>query len=404
MHSLPDNFAERVDVCVVGSGASGMVAALLLAQVGIKTALVGKPTPDDPRTTTLMQGALGVLEQIGVWESLVAHSAPLRTMRIIDATRRLIRAPDVIFNAAECGLDAFGYNIPNSVLLNALREAVLRSPDIAVIEDNATCVLPHTAYVEVTFSEGCSLQARLVVGADGRHSLCRTAAGIRVTEHLLEQTAFVVNVANDKPHHGVSTEFHTETGPFTVVPLPERLHTSIVAVVKPDQADALMAMNTAALGTFLAARCGRFLGEMMPVSTAGARRLLTLKANTIAANRIALVGEAAHIFPPIGAQGLNLGVRDAAALVDIVKAAALANADLGGEPVIAAYNKTRRFDIFSRSFAVNALNQSLLSPLLPAHVFRSAGLSLLSSIPPLRQAAMRIGMGVPFYKKSLRSL
>jgi len=235
------------------------------------------------------------------------------------------------------------------------------------------------------------LQAPLVVGADGRHSLCREAAGITIVEHTYPQVALTLCLKHKRPHHDISTEFHTPSGPFTLVPLPD-MRSSLVWVLDRVDADALSALDDGELADEVERASHSILGRMELEPGRGRFPLTCITARRFAASRIALVGEAAHVIPPIGAQGLNLGLRDAAGIGELAIAARRAGRDIGGINVLAAYDKLRRADIGTRTLAVDLLNKSLLSDFLPLQGARGLGLYLLGRVGPLRRLLMREGV------------
>jgi 2-octaprenyl-6-methoxyphenol hydroxylase len=201
----------------------------------------------------------------------------------------------------------------------------------------------------------------------------------------------VLNLEHDVPHHDHSSEFHTPTGPFTLVPLKGR-RSSLVWVQEPGEAERLHALDDETLALEIERRAASILGRMRIVGTRQLYPLGGLSAKTVAANRCALVGEAAHVFPPIGAQGLNLGFRDVATLGEVLVAARRRGEDIGALSVLAAYERARRPDIASRTTAVDLLNRSLLSDLLPVQLLRGLGLYLAGRVPPLRRFLMREGI------------
>lgn len=380
-----------VEVAIVGGGPAGLTAAVALAEAGIATALIARRPARDHRTTALLAGSVTALETLGVWGSCAAEAAPLRVMRIVDATSRLVRAPEVCFAASEIGLEAFGHNIENRHLLAALDARVQMLSSLTRIEDEASAVETGESGVTVTLKGGDRVGARLVVGADGRHSLCRTASGIETDGHSYPQTALTFNLAHARPHQDSSTEFHTESGPFTLVPLPGE-RSSLVCVVEPAEAERIATLDDGALNGEIEQRSYSILGKITVEPGRGIFPLAVETVRTFGLNRIALIGEAAHLIPPIGAQGLNLGLRDAATIGELVVAARRDGGDVGAADLLARYDTLRRADVKSRSFAVDLLNRTLLSDFLPAQSARGLGLYLIDRIGPLRRAVLREGI------------
>ncbi|MGK9236136.1 UbiH/UbiF family hydroxylase [Inquilinus limosus] len=379
------------DAIVVGGGPAGLLAALLLAQGGIETVLVAPPAPEDHRTTGLLAGSARILERAGVWPALRPGAAPMRAIRLIDDRDRRIRAPEVVFRAAEIGLEAFGFNVANRDLVAALAEAVAAAPNLRRVADAAAEIRIGAGGATVRPRAGETLRGRLVVGADGRNSPVRAAAGIGVRRWGYDQAALVTTLRHARGHDDTSTEIHTTAGPFTLVPLGER-RSSLVWVTRPAEAEALAALDDAALAQAIGRRAGPILGA---VTVDGPRQVFPLSglaARRLAVPRVALVGEAAHALPPIGAQGLNLGFRDAAAIAEAAAAAVRAGQDPGAAAAMARYETKRRGDVASRSTGVDLLNRSLLTDAAPALALRALALQAVKRISPLRRLLMREGI------------
>ncbi|AZO08216.1 MULTISPECIES: UbiH/UbiF family hydroxylase [unclassified Mesorhizobium] len=380
---------DKARILVAGSGPAGLIAALGFAEAGFAVTLAGpEAAGSDGRTTALMNPALKVLERLGVLAALRPQAAPLKVMRIVDATRRLIRSPTVTFRASEIGEEQFGLNLPNKVLIPVLAKTAATHPGIEWRTSMVETWRLDADLAHASLADGSEVSASLAVAADGRLSPAREAAGIRAIARPYPQSALVLNFSHRSEHGFVSTEFHTETGPFTQVPLPGK-RSSLVWVVKPETAKELAALDDAALSARVEEQMQSMLGR---VSVEAGRQIYPLSAASpgrFAQNRVALVGEAAHVFPPIGAQGLNLGIRD---IDDLIGIASENRKDPGSRMSLAAYDTRRRPDIWARSGAVNLLNLSLLSDMLPAQLARSAGLNALGSFAPLRAFFMREGL------------
>lgn len=377
------------EVGVVGGGPAGLLSAIALAAAGVETVLIAPLAENDHRTTALLAGSVTALATLGVWEACQPYAARLAAIRLIDDSKRLLRAPEVTFAAAEIGLEALGYNIENRHLIAALsaRAADVKLPRIVAA---ALAVTSDASGVTIKF-EGGQARVRLAVGADGHRSLCRAAAGIRTNRRAYPQTALTLNLAHDRPHRDTSTEFHTESGPFTLVPLPDK-RSSLVCVLSPPRAAELSTESDADLSAEIERRAHSFLGKIRVEQGRGMFPLAVETARSFARGRIALVGEAAHVVPPIGAQGLNLGLRDAATLAELVADARRRDADVGSPQVLARYDAQRRADVMSRTLAVDLLNRSLLTDFIPAQAARGLSLYIVDRVALLRRALMREGV------------
>jgi 2-octaprenyl-6-methoxyphenol hydroxylase len=379
-------------VSVIGGGPAGLAAAIALAQRGARTALLARRLPyADNRTTALLGASVDLLESLDVWPRCKDKATGLEVMRLVDDTGRLFRAPEVRFSCHEIGLDAFGYNIDNRSLMLALEARAAELPDLVRFDDEAESVVIEADDVATRTASGQFLSARLVVGADGRHSLCREAAGIAVRRHDLTQTALTFNVSHSRPHRNVSTEFHTPHGPCVFVPLPGN-RSSVVWVSAPAEAERLRGLSDEELSAAIEKQSHSILGRMTVEPGRNLFPLAIERPQAFARDRIALVGEAAHVVPPIGAQGLNLGLRDAADIARLAGEAIAADEDPGADEVLTRYDRARRPDILSRTFAIDIANRSLLNDFLPLQPVRAVGMHLLGAIGPLRRFAMREGL------------
>lgn len=376
------------DVAVVGTGPVGLAMALRLARTGRRVGLVGPaPRGADGRTAALLGPSVDLLDALGVWAALEPEAGPLRTLRIVDDTGSLFRPPPVEFRAAEIGLSAFGWNVTNTALTGALSAACEAAPGLERREGIVEAAELGVPAVTLRLAGGGTLSARLVVAADGRRSRVREAAGIATRENAYPQVAVTTLLRHARDHGDVSTEFHTREGPFTLVPLPGR-RSSLVWVTRPAHAVRLATLADSDFAAAIAVRAGPLLGNLAIDGPRGATSLAAMRVDRYVAARIALAGEAAHVLPPIGAQGLNLGFADVVALAETLAGAP----DPGAETVLARYARARFGDVRRRSAAVDGLNRALLSGLLPVDAARGIGLAILGQIGPLRRAAMRAGL------------
>jgi 2-octaprenyl-6-methoxyphenol hydroxylase len=390
MHSSERNF----DVIIVGGGPAGLVAALALARHDARIALIApRPAHPDRRTTALLGRSVDTLRNIGVWSAIEPSAAPLRKLRLVDGTRRLVRSPEVLFASEEIGLEAFGYNIANEELLAVLRSAVGAQGSISTFEQAAARIRLDDGQANVELADGTLLTAKLVAAADGRNSICREAAGIRTSKRALSQFAIALNLAHTRPHRDISTEFHTESGPFTLVPLAGN-RSSLVWVCTGKDAERIRKSSDDDLSAEIEKKSHYILGEARVDGPRGIFPLGVEVAECFAARRVALVGESGHVIPPIGAQGLNLGIRDAEAIAKLAGEALDSGSDPGAEALLAAYDLERRSDVRTRAVAVEMLGRSLLTEFLPIHLARGIGLELASRIPFLRRNLMQTGLGM----------
>jgi len=282
--------------------------------------------------------------------------------------------------------------VPNAPLAMALWEAAKRDKRITIVETarvEHVEIRPDVAVART--AEGEELRAKLVAAADGRRSICRAAAGIATTTWDYDQAAIATRFEHSRPHDGISTEFHRKSGPFTVVPLPG-LESGLVWVERPAIAKRLVELDEDGFRVVLETRLQGLLGR---VGAIGERRLFPLMGLTAEAygrSRVVLIGEAGHVIPPIGAQGLNLGLRDAATVADCVAEAMARGEDVGGPEVTRHYHERRKVDVESRIMAVDILNRTLLSTLLPVSLLRGFGMHLIRSFGPLKKALIRQGL------------
>ena len=383
------------DVAVVGGGVAGRAIALGLVRVGAEVALIDAAppvvaAPVDGRTTALLQGAVRLLERLGVWSGLHATAAPLRRLRIVDLPDdgRAPRA-DVTFAATELGLHAFGYNVANAALAAAIDREL---GGIDRIEARLVGLDVGGERVRLELDSGRTVAARLVIGADGKRSQVRAAVGIGARRHDYGQTAIVTAFGHRRPHVDTSIELHRPGGPFTMVPLaPGR--SSLVWVEPTPAAQHLLGLDEQAFAHSLDERVRPWLGPVHDVGRQHGWPLHGVLAHRLAAPRVLLAGEAAHAVSPLGAQGYNLSLRDAATLVELIGPVLARGGDPGRADTVLAYERRRQGDVTGRFWAVDGLNRLVRSDLKALGFARSLGLDLVGRLPPLRRGVMRALLG-----------
>ncbi|MGO8800365.1 MAG: FAD-dependent monooxygenase [Roseiarcus sp.] len=389
------------EVLVVGAGLAGLVAAIGFAHAGFDVILCGGVEPAaNGRTVALFDSSINLLKALGPWPAIETRAAPLRALRIVDDTGSLWSAPPVEFHASEIDLEEFGWNIENAQLADALQRAARAAPGLRLIESRIAAYEFGGARAQARCDNGLVIAARLVAAADGRGSPARKAAGIDAAVARHPQTALTLILTHARPHEDFSTEFHTRSGPFTLVPLPDSpagaKRSSLVWMMSNRQARRRAALDDDALAAEIEAQAQSLVGAMRIEGARGVFPMITQAAARMAAARLALVGDAAHVFPPIGAQGLNLGLRDAAHLIEAATQARSEGRDIGGPETLSRYADLRRLDVAFRMGAVAALNRSLLAAFAPVDFLRGAGLAALGAIGPLRRFVMREGVAPHF--------
>jgi 2-octaprenyl-6-methoxyphenol hydroxylase len=392
--SIPET---QADILVAGAGAAGLSAAIALAQAGFSVVCVGHvDTRANGRTVALFEASLRFYKALGVWPRFRGKTAPLARIAMIDATGARLPVPSLSFAASEIGLAAFGENIENNVLVEGLANIASATKNLILHEGMIGDISFGPDAIHATLTDGHCVTARLATAADGRNSLVRTKAGIGTRAWTYPQIAFTTLLSHAKPHRNISTEFHTRSGPCTLVPLraaPDRPNrSSLVWLMSAGEAERRRALSQSVLSQEIEDQTDSLLGKIEIEGPGGFFPMAGMSASRLSGHRVALTGEAAHIFPPLAAQGLNLSLRDAAALVEILEDARALGHDIGSARTLNAYDNARRSDIFLRTNGVDILNRSLLSGFFPIDFLRGAGLLAFSAIGPLRRALMREGV------------
>ena len=392
------------DILISGGGAAGLIAAATFGAEGFSV-ICCDPTPPvtdegqagaDLRTTAFLQPSRALLARAGLWDRFAAFAAPLQIMRIIDAggadhTARLTRA----FDAADISDQPFGWNLPNWLIRREALARLTDLPNVTFLPGTATTGLTTRATEAiVALSDGRRVTTRLVVAADGRASAMRAAAGIGVHTTRYGQKAVVCTTTHPVAHQNISTEIHRSGGPFTLVPLPDRdglPSSAIVWMERGPEAERLAALP---LPDFEAALNERSTGVLGPLRVVTGRQcwpIISQLADRFHGERVALIAEAAHVVPPIGAQGLNMSLADLGALVDLCVDH---RADPGTAAMLARFSRTRWPEVKARVTGIDLLNRASMVSARPLRDLRAAALGSLYAVKPVRKLLMRAGLGM----------
>ena len=401
--SKPDAY----DVIVSGAGAAGLAASIALARAGFKVLCAGKSdTVPNGRTVALFEGSLRFLREIGVWHRFADDAQMIRAIRLIDDTGLRVPVPPLTLEASEIDLAALGANVENHRLVADLREEARSLHNVDLTGTFLVDIAYESDRVSVRDTEGREANARLLVAADGRKSPARAAAGIGARAWSYRQFAVTAILGHEKPHGGMSTEFHTRGGPCTLVPLKgtaEHPHrSSLVWLMTPPEAERRRALSDEALALELEHATRSTVGRITFEPARGGFPMGGLKVVRLVGHRLALIGEAAHAFPPLAAQGLNLSLRDIAQLCVVLEEARDADLDIGALDALKPYERARRRDIAVRTNSVDVLNRTIMTDFAPVDAARGVGAVVLRMIGPLRRAVLREGILPPGPVRRLR--
>jgi 2-octaprenyl-6-methoxyphenol hydroxylase len=395
---------ETTDILISGGGVAGLTAACALGSAGFRVICV-EPTPPvteagaegaDLRTTAILQPSVPVLEGAGLWDRLSPHAAPLQVMRIIDAggpdpVARLVKD----FDAADISDLPFGWNLPNWLLRREMVARLSDLPDVSFRPGVGFArMLVRDSQALVTLTDGTQVAARLVIGADGRNSPVRQALGIGARTLRYGQKALAFAVGHTPPHNNVSTEVHRSGGPFTLVPLPDRPEGPASAVVWMEtgpEIARLLALPVPAFEAEMTARSSGILGPLTLLTRRSVWPIISQIADRMSGHRTVLMAEAAHVVPPIGAQGLNMSLADLACLLALVTQH---RDDPGLALVTDSYHRRRHWEAQARVTGIDALNRASMAGAQPLRDLRARALDLLYGTRPVRQTLMKLGLGV----------
>lgn len=393
----------QVDILVSGGGIAGLTAAAAFGSAGFTVQCVD-PTPPvterdatgaDMRSTAFLQPARGLLEEAGLWARLDSHAAPLQIMRIVDAGGELAEPRQTKdFNASDISDLPFGWNLPNWLLR---REMLARLKELPNVDLRLGCgtksLFTRTHEARVGLTDGSQTRAKLVIAADGRNSPMRNAAGIGVKTIRYGQKALALAVTHPIPHANVSTEIHRSGGPFTLVPLPDyngMPSSALVWMERGPRADKLLTMEKEAFEAEMTERSCGLYGPLTLASNRTIWPIISQSADRLDGERLALVAEAAHVVPPIGAQGLNMSLGDMRVLLDLAKA----NPEgLGDAKMLSEYHRKRHTEIKLRVQGIDLLNRASMAEAQPLRNARAMGLNALYAMGPVRKTLMQMGLG-----------
>ena len=387
----------RVELLVVGGGLAGMSLAAACAGAGIETALVDRAPPAavldarfDGRTTALAFGSQQVLAGIGLWQGIAPAAEPIREIRVADGQSHLF----LHYDHRLLGDHPLGYIVENRVLRHAILERLALLPNLVHVAPAVVAGVEYSAGSAVAeLADGRMVRAALVAAADGAASPLREAAGIKTLTWSYPQTGIVCTVQHEEPHHGVAVEHFLPAGPFAILPMTGN-RSSIVWTERAALAPGLMALDGPAFLAELARRFGDHLGALAVAGPRWSYPLSFLHAASYAGPRLALVGEAAHVIHPIAGQGLNLGIRDVAALAEAIVDARRLGLDIGSADVLARYEARRRGDAVLLAVVTDGLNRLFSNDIAPLALARDLGLAAVDRIPPLKKLFMRHAMGL----------
>jgi 2-octaprenyl-6-methoxyphenol hydroxylase len=418
----PRAMEHAVDLAVIGGGLVGTSLAIACANAGLKTALVEAEAPSsladakyDGRSSAIAHGSKNVLEAIGVWPYLAGDAQPIVDIRVTDGGWHVageskgyvhyscLDLPPSQYYDDRSGPVPFGYIVENRVTRRALLRRVRECANLLHLSPaQADQLSLDQGQACISLKDGSVIHARLIGAADGKQSALRDQAGIghRVFEY--GQTAIVCTVAHDKPHHGVAHEHFLPAGPFAMLPMTDlelddgsRLHrSSIVWSEDPRIVPLLLGLSEAQFGAEIERRFGSSLGRIRPLGKRFSYPLNMVLADGYTRQRFALLGDAAHGIHPIAGQGFNLGVRDAAALAEVVVDADRSGQDIGDEAVLERFARWRRFDNLMLAGVMDGLTRLFSNDVGPLRLARDVGFFLFNRTMPLKRLAMRHAMGV----------
>jgi 2-octaprenyl-6-methoxyphenol hydroxylase len=387
---------KKVEVLVSGGGMVGLTLGLALAQGGLKTLIVDATPVSkvldpkfDGRVSALAYSSVRMMTALGVWDELAPHAQPIHEILVSDGKIGGAASPfSLHFDAQEVGHDSLGHIAENRHIRAALHAAVDRAPNLALIAPAMVASLAVENGAVVTLADGSQIAASLVIAAEGRESRLRAEMGINVIGWSYPQTGIVATVEHEKPHNGVAYEHFLPSGPFAILPMTGN-RSSLVWTEDKKKAPGLLALDEAGFNAELARRFGDHLGATKAAGPRWSYPLAFHIARSFVAPRFALAGDCAHGIHPIAGQGLNLGLKDAAAMAEVLLDAARLGRDFGALDTLKRYERWRRFDSFTLAASTDALNRLFSNDIAPLRHLRDLGLGVVDAIGPARRFFMR---------------
>jgi 2-octaprenyl-6-methoxyphenol hydroxylase len=388
---------RKVDVLISGGGMVGLTLGLACAQGGLNTLIIDTAAPAtvlapqfDGRVSALAYASVRMLKALGVWDGLRDHAQPIREILVTDGKIAAPTSPfSLHFDSAEFGAEALGHIAENRHIRAALYDAVGRTPNLALLAPaTARSVATDSGSAVVTLADGSQVAAALVIAAEGRESRLRAEMGINVIGWSYPQVGIVATVEHEKPHNGVAYEHFLPSGPFAILPMTGN-RSSLVWTETKTKAPGLLALDEAGFNAELARRFGDHLGKTQSAGPRWSYPLAFHIARDFVKPRFALAGDTAHGIHPIAGQGLNLGLKDAAALAEVLLDAARLGRDIGALDTLKRYERWRRFDSVVMGGTMDALNRLFSNDIAPIRHLRDLGLGIVDSIAPARRFFMR---------------
>ena len=385
------------DVVIIGGGLIGSMLACALGQASVQVVIIERENlgklqiPSlDGRGTAVSLSSKRLLAGIGIWNAIAPHAGAIREIRVVDGDSPLF----LHYDHTDVGPEPFGWIVANPVIRRALLQRLQALPTVTMLSPAMVTHLDrNSGGIWAMTNHGKDIRASLAIAADGRASPTRSAAGISLTYWNYCQTGIVCTVAHQEPHYNVAHEHFLPAGPFAILPLAHPHQSSIVWVERDRFAPILMAMNENAFLAELQSRFGDFLGEIRVMSSRFSYPLSLQFAETYIAQRLALVGDAAHGMHPLAGQGLNMGIRDVAVLAEVIVNAIRLGLDIGDPNRLTSYQRWRRFDNMMMLAFTDVLNHLFSNDISPVRLMRDAGLALVNHLPPLKTFFMRHAMG-----------